>query len=80
MSAAQGGTLQVRLTQMDDLRNAIYARMVRKVGSRTYWDQWARDIAVIAQAHITRITALVDDPAPPPRSSSTCSSTRCDGT
>ncbi len=62
MSAAQGGTLQVRLTQMDDLRNAIYARMVRKVGSRTYWDQWARDIAVIAQAHITRITALVDDP------------------
>ena len=56
------GSLDLRLSQMDELRNAIYARMVKKVGSRTYWDQWAKDIAVIAQAHIARITALVDDP------------------
>ncbi|WP_210602891.1 DEAD/DEAH box helicase [Brevibacterium oceani] len=60
-SGAQG-TLELRLSQMDELRDAIYARMVKKVGSRTYWDQWAKDIAVIAQSHITRITALVDDP------------------
>lgn len=60
-SSAQG-TLELRLSQMDDLRNAIYAKMVTKVGSRTYWDQWAKDIAAIAGAHITRITALVDDP------------------
>ncbi|MEE1651070.1 type ISP restriction/modification enzyme [Brachybacterium sp. J144] len=57
------GALDLRLSQMDELRNAIYARMVKKVGSRTYWDQWAKDIAVIAQAHITRITSLVDDPS-----------------
>ena len=56
------GRLALRLTQMDELRDAIYARMVKKVGSRTYWDQWAKDIAVIAQNHITRITSLVDDP------------------
>lgn len=56
------GTLDLRLSQMDELRDAIYARMVKKVGSRTYWDQWAKDIAVIAQSHIARITALVDDP------------------
>ena len=56
------GALELRLSQMDELRNAIYARMVKKVGSRTYWDQWAKDIAQIAQAHIARITALVDDP------------------
>lgn len=56
------GSLELKLSQMDDLRNAIYARMVKKVGSRTYWDQWAKDIALIAGAHITRITALVDDP------------------
>ncbi|QCR53701.1 damage-inducible protein [Brachybacterium sp. SGAir0954] len=56
------GALALRLSQMDELRNAIYARMVKKVGSRTYWDQWAKDIAQIAQAHIARITALVDDP------------------
>ncbi|MGP9538125.1 DEAD/DEAH box helicase [Brachybacterium sp. AOP43-C2-M15] len=56
-------SLDLKLSQMDELRNAIYARMVKKVGSRTYWDQWAKDIAQIASAHITRITALVDDPA-----------------
>lgn len=56
------GTLDLQLSQMDELRDAIYARMVKKVGSRTYWDQWAKDIAVIAQAHIARITALVGSP------------------
>ncbi|ATG53134.1 damage-inducible protein [Brachybacterium vulturis] len=56
------GSLDLKLSQMDELRNAIYARMVKKVGSRTYWDQWAKDIAAIASAHISRITALVDDP------------------
>ncbi|SLM95676.1 putative helicase [Brachybacterium faecium] len=62
-TGAAQGSLDLKLTQMDELRNAIYARMVKKVGSRTYWDQWAKDIAVIAQAHITRITALVNDPS-----------------
>lgn len=61
--ASAQGALDLRISQMDELRNAIYARMVKKVGSRTYWDQWAKDIAVIAQAHIMRITALVDDPS-----------------
>ncbi|SLN01207.1 putative helicase [Brachybacterium faecium] len=56
------GALDLRLSQMDELRDAIYARMVKKVGSRTYWDQWAKDIAVIAQNHISRITTLVNDP------------------
>lgn len=60
-SAVQGA-LALQLSKMDELRDAIYARMVKKVGSRTYWDQWAKDIAVIAQNHITRITTLVDDP------------------
>src|SRR5699024_9046413 len=47
-SAVQGA-LALQLSKMDELRDAIYARMVKKVGSRTYWDQWAKDIAVIAQ-------------------------------
>ena len=59
------GTLELKLSQMDQLREAIYAKMVTKVGSRTYWDQWAKDIAAIAANHITRITALVDDPDSP---------------
>lgn len=60
-SAVQGA-LALKLSKMDELRDAIYARMVKKVGSRTYWDQWAKDIAVIAQNHIARITTLVNDP------------------
>ncbi|MGP5132533.1 DEAD/DEAH box helicase [Brachybacterium tyrofermentans] len=61
-AASTQGSLDLKLSQMDELRDAIYARMVKKVGSRTYWDQWAKDIATIASAHITRITRLVDDP------------------
>lgn len=38
--------------------------MVDKVGSRTYWDKWAEDVARIAQAQITRITAIVEDANP----------------
>ncbi|MCB1134459.1 MAG: damage-inducible protein, partial [Verrucomicrobiae bacterium] len=48
------------LTFLDEWREAIYAKVVAKVGSRRYWEDWARDIADIAQRHITRITALLD--------------------
>lgn len=55
------GRLDLQLTRMDALRDTIYARLVQKVGSRRYWEQWAKDIADIAQRHIERITLLVDD-------------------
>ena len=42
-------------------RDAIYARIVKKVGERRYWETWAKDIAEIAQQHITRINALLTD-------------------
>ncbi|GAA2736077.1 DEAD/DEAH box helicase [Pedococcus aerophilus] len=48
------------LTWLDEWREAIYAKVVAKVGSRTYWEDWAKDIADIAQRHITRITSLLD--------------------
>ncbi|WP_286959386.1 DEAD/DEAH box helicase [Arsenicicoccus sp. UBA7492] len=44
-------------------RDAIYAKIVEKVGERRYWETWAKDVAGIAQQHITRITALLDNPA-----------------
>lgn len=62
-SESAQGALDIRLSRMDSLRDAIYARLVKKVGSKTYWDQWAKDIAQIAGNHITRITTLVDDPS-----------------
>jgi len=47
--------------QLDEWKDAIYARMVLKVGDRAYWETWARDIAKIAETHITRIKAILDD-------------------
>ena len=43
-------------------RNAIYAKIVTKVGERTYWENWAKDIAAIADRHVARINALLTDP------------------
>lgn len=46
----------------DAFRDAMYARIVQKVGERRYWETWARDVSDIAQAHITRIKGLLSDP------------------
>ncbi|WP_232023038.1 DEAD/DEAH box helicase [Actinomyces viscosus] len=43
-------------------REAIYARLVQKVGSRRYWEQWAKDVAAIAARHRTRLVKRVQDP------------------
>lgn len=37
----------------------LYARMVERVGNRRYWEQWAADIAQIAQRHTDRIQELI---------------------
>lgn len=47
--------------QFGELQSVIYARMVQKVGNRKYWEQWAKDIAQIAQRHVDRITRIVAD-------------------
>ncbi len=43
----------------DEFSRAIMAKIVEKCGTREYWDTWAKDIAKIAQTHITRITTIV---------------------
>ena len=47
------------LLNFDELKNLIYARMVERVGNRRYWEQWAKDIAQIADRHIKRIKDIV---------------------
>ena len=47
---------------IDDFTRAIMAKIVEKCGTRDYWEDWAVDVAEIAERHITRITALVDRP------------------
>jgi len=48
----------------DEFTRAIMAKIVQKCGTREYWDTWARDIAKIAQTHITRITSIVGNEGP----------------
>ncbi len=42
-----------------DLPAAIRAKIVEKCGNRRYWDEWAVDVAEIAQKHIVRIREMV---------------------
>jgi len=41
------------------LKDAILARIVKKVGERDYWDAWADDVVHIHTNQVTRITALL---------------------
>ena len=45
--------------KFQELQGAIYAKMVEKVGNRRYWEQWAQDVARIAQRHEERIKKLI---------------------
>lgn len=47
--------------QFEQLQSVVFARMVQKVGDRRYWEQWAKDVAVIAERHIERIERLIRD-------------------
>jgi predicted helicase len=53
-------TLELKWPELENLRDALYARIVKRVGKRRYWETWARDVARIAEAHITRINTLLD--------------------
>jgi len=41
-------------------RDAIFAKIVDKVGSRRYWEDWAKDVADIVAAHKARLTDLIE--------------------
>lgn len=44
---------------IDRLQNAIYAKMVEKVGDRKYFERWAKDVARIAEIQIDKIKDLI---------------------
>ena len=46
--------------QFEQLQSVVFARMVKKVGDRVYWEKWAKDVAIIAERQIERITHLVN--------------------
>ena len=46
---------------LDEIKDALFAKMVERVGTRHYWESWAADIAQIASKHNSRISALLQD-------------------
>ncbi|MDK8364495.1 DEAD/DEAH box helicase [Corynebacterium sp. UMB10119B.1] len=51
---------QIALFSLEQWQEAIYTKLVDKVGTRTYWEDWADDVADISKAQVTRIRALLD--------------------
>lgn len=47
--------------QFEQLQSVVFARMVQKVGDRRYWEQWAKDVAIIAEKQIERIKYLITE-------------------
>jgi len=54
------GAVSLDFPELEQWREAILAKIVEKVGERRYWENWAKDVAGIAEDHIARIAALVD--------------------
>lgn len=56
--------LTLDLKTFDEWKDSIYAKMVKRVGSRIYWEMWAKDVADIATSHMKKIKELlaVNDP------------------
>lgn len=51
---------QIALFSLEAWQEAMYVKLVDKVGTRTYWEDWADDVATIAEAQIARIKALIN--------------------
>lgn len=47
--------------EVGDIERALYAKIVKKCGNRHHWEDWANDIAKIANTHIDRIRAILED-------------------
>jgi predicted helicase len=47
----------------EQLKRAIQAKIVERCGNRKHWEQWAGDIAKVAQTHITRISSILSNPS-----------------
>ena len=47
--------------EYDSVQRAILSKIVDKCGTRTYWENWASDVADIANTHITRIKTILND-------------------
>ncbi|MGK5082985.1 type ISP restriction/modification enzyme [Bdellovibrionota bacterium FG-1] len=56
--------LPLNLPEIEKWRDAIYAKIVLKCGTRPYWEDWAKDVAKIAAEHTKQIQALLKSNEP----------------
>ena len=64
-SGADGVTqgIQGQLTLLpSDWKESVFGRIVKKVGSSLYWEDWSKDIATVADRYIHLIEQLLEDP------------------
>lgn len=45
--------------QFEQLQHVVFGRMVQKVGDRRFWEQWAKNVAEIAERNVERIKRLI---------------------
>lgn len=69
VGSLRGGTdpltreIQGQLTLLpSDWKESVFGRIVKKVGSSLYWDDWSKDIATVAGRYIRLIEQLLEDP------------------
>ncbi|WP_206478124.1 DEAD/DEAH box helicase family protein [Halomonas sp. KRD171] len=55
-----GAGVQQGFSFNEEISAAILAKIVKKCGTRDYWEDWAKDIAKIAARHIERIKATLE--------------------
>jgi len=47
--------------QFQDLKGAVFAKMVQKVGDRRYWEQWSKNVGEIAEGQVLRLNKLIKE-------------------
>lgn len=48
--------------EVSDVERALVAKLVEKCGNRHHWEEWANDIAKIANTHVSRIRSIISNP------------------
>ena len=58
------GQIKIDLETFDKWKESVYAKMVKMVGSRIYWENWAKDVAEIATSHMNKMRQLINSDNP----------------
>ena len=48
--------------EIGEIERALTTKIVKKCGNRTHWEDWAHDVAKIANTHIERINTILANP------------------